>query len=183
MSVARFRLAPRLQQIRGDHVSPSAPFLRAWGTAWFPLRRRQSRRLRSWPAPSSLRRFPLRWRQSRQLRSLWPAPSSLRRSGRPLATTGFEAAPGTLPRSVSPLHRSAAAQADLDCRDRRFAAHGSTVAREEDGYDAPAGALAEWLGTGLQNPVHRFDSGRRLWLSGRRHCTFEKSSRAATSYG
>ena len=27
---------------------------------------------------------------------------------------------------------------------------------------APAGALAEWLGTGLQNPVHRFDSGRRL---------------------
>jgi hypothetical protein len=24
------------------------------------------------------------------------------------------------------------------------------------------GALAEWLGTGLQNPVHRFDSGRRL---------------------
>jgi hypothetical protein len=25
-----------------------------------------------------------------------------------------------------------------------------------------SGALAEWLGTGLQNPVHRFDSGRRL---------------------
>lgn len=24
------------------------------------------------------------------------------------------------------------------------------------------GALAEWLGTGLQNPVRRFDSGRRL---------------------
>lgn len=24
------------------------------------------------------------------------------------------------------------------------------------------GALAEWLGTGLQNLVHRFDSGRRL---------------------
>jgi hypothetical protein len=23
--------------------------------------------------------------------------------------------------------------------------------------------LAEWLGTGLQNPVHRFDSGRRLF--------------------
>jgi hypothetical protein len=26
----------------------------------------------------------------------------------------------------------------------------------------PRGALAEWLGTGLQNLVHRFDSGRRL---------------------
>jgi hypothetical protein len=26
----------------------------------------------------------------------------------------------------------------------------------------PGGALAEWLGMGLQNPVHRFDSGRRL---------------------
>ena len=22
--------------------------------------------------------------------------------------------------------------------------------------------MAEWLGTGLQNPLHRFDSGRRL---------------------
>ena len=27
---------------------------------------------------------------------------------------------------------------------------------------SPPGDVAEWLGTGLQNPVHRFDSGRRL---------------------
>ena len=27
---------------------------------------------------------------------------------------------------------------------------------------APRGALAEWLGMGLQNPVHQFDSARRL---------------------
>ena len=41
-----------------------------------------------------------------------------------------------------------------------------TVRRQEDGsergYDAPAGALAEWLGTGLQNLVQRFDSATRL---------------------
>ena len=41
-----------------------------------------------------------------------------------------------------------------------------TVRRGEDGfgagYDAPAGALAEWLGTGLQNLVQRFDSATRL---------------------
>ena len=29
-------------------------------------------------------------------------------------------------------------------------------------YNRPYGALAEWLGKGLQNPVHRFDSGTRL---------------------
>ena len=34
------------------------------------------------------------------------------------------------------------------------------------GYDGLRGALAEWLGTGLQNPVHRFDSGRRLLVVG-----------------
>lgn len=28
------------------------------------------------------------------------------------------------------------------------------------------GALAEWLGMGLQNPVLRFDSGRRLLFRG-----------------
>jgi hypothetical protein len=67
-----------------------------------------------------------------------------------------------MPRSVPPLHRRAAAEAALGRSGGRFRAHGRTVACEEDGYDAPAGALAEWLGTGLQNPVHRFDSGRRL---------------------
>jgi hypothetical protein len=35
-------------------------------------------------------------------------------------------------------------------------------ARRRPGYHCPRGALAEWLGTGLQNLVHRFDSGRRL---------------------
>ena len=30
------------------------------------------------------------------------------------------------------------------------------------------GDVAEWLGTGLQNPLHRFNSGRRL-LIGSRH--------------
>jgi hypothetical protein len=28
------------------------------------------------------------------------------------------------------------------------------------------GDVAEWLGTGLQNPLHRFNSGRRLLTSG-----------------
>jgi hypothetical protein len=38
---------------------PCAPFvLKASGTSRVPLRRRRSRGLRSWPAPSSLRRFP-----------------------------------------------------------------------------------------------------------------------------
>jgi hypothetical protein len=27
----------------------------------------------------------------------------------------------------------------------------------------PQGDVAEWLGTGLQNPLHRFNSGRRLF--------------------
>ena len=27
------------------------------------------------------------------------------------------------------------------------------------------GDVAEWLGTGLQNPLHRFNSGRRLLIS------------------
>ncbi len=34
---------------------------------------------------------------------------------------------------------------------------------EYDGLDAgPAGAVAEWLRSGLQSRVHRFDSGPRL---------------------
>ena len=38
----------------------------------------------------------------------------------------------------------------------------STVARKEDGYDDPRGAVAEWLGRGLQSLVQRFESARRL---------------------
>ena len=30
------------------------------------------------------------------------------------------------------------------------------------------GAVAEWLRSGLQSRVHRFDSGRRLWQRARR---------------
>jgi hypothetical protein len=42
------------------------------------------------------------------------------------------------------------------------------------------GALAEWLGTGLQNPVHRFDSGTRLLnLSARRLWRGSVAPRAA----
>jgi hypothetical protein len=29
------------------------------------------------------------------------------------------------------------------------------------------GAVAEWLRSGLQSRVHRFDSGRRLWSTGK----------------
>ena len=43
---------------------------------------------------------------------------------------------------------------------------GAVIARvyepEETATIAPRGALAEWLGTGLQNLVRRFKSGRRL---------------------
>src|SRR3954462_12194535 len=30
-----------------------------------------------------------------------------------------------------------------------------------------SGAVVEWLGSGLQSRVHRFDSGRRLWFEPR----------------
>ena len=36
------------------------------------------------------------------------------------------------------------------------------VFRSNDGQNPPPGDVAEWLGAGLQNPLHRFDSGRRL---------------------
>ena len=42
------------------------------------------------------------------------------------------------------------------------AATRSTLGREEDGYDGPSGAVAEWLGRGLQSLVQRFESARRL---------------------
>ena len=44
---------------------------------------------------------------------------------------------------------------------RRLPRRGPGLARPRVRW-APLGALAEWLGTGLQNLVHRFDSGRRL---------------------
>ena len=44
------------------------------------------------------------------------------------------------------------------CRRQRHGEEGG----EHAGYSRCPGALAEWLGTGLQNLVHRFDSGRRL---------------------
>ena len=54
-------------------------------------------------------------------------------------------------------------------RSRGWSGFLDEVARALGGYDsAGSGALAEWLGTGLQNLVHQFDSGRRL--SDRRHC-------------
>jgi hypothetical protein len=57
--------------------------------------------------------------------------------------------------SASPIQDTCATQAPL------------ALAHEPRGRGCPAtmacrGALAEWLGTGLQNLVHRFDSGRRL---------------------
>jgi len=56
----------------------------------------------------------------------------------------------------------AAAQADLDDLANRVGSHASTLGREEDGYDGLSGAVAEWLGRGLQSLVQRFESARRL---------------------
>ncbi len=40
---------------------------------------------------------------------------------------------------------------------------GSTpVFRSRRSCSAATGDVAEWLGAGLQNPLHRFNSGRRL---------------------
>ena len=36
------------------------------------------------------------------------------------------------------------------------------VFRSDGRFRPPSGDVAEWLGAGLQNPLHRFDSGRRL---------------------
>ena len=45
-------------------------------------------------------------------------------------------------------------------------AHGAMLARTgaaaEGGYDCQQGAVAEWLGSGLQSRVQRFESARRL---------------------
>src|SRR5689334_1156954 len=40
--------------------------------------------------------------------------------------------------------------------------------RNLDATIAPRGAVAEWLGRGLQSLVHQFDSGRRLRLRRKR---------------
>ena len=49
----------------------------------------------------------------------------------------------------------------IDCF-TRAAAFLDEVLEALAGYDGRSGALAEWLGNGLQSRVHRFDSGRRL---------------------
>jgi hypothetical protein len=64
---------------------------------------------------------------------------------------------------VTPLHVRAAAEADLDDLGSAFDRHASTLGRLEDGYDGLSGAVAEWLGRGLQSLVQRFESARRLW--------------------
>ena len=68
---------------------------------------------------------------------------------------------------MSPLHVRTAAQADLDDLARSFGGHASTLGREEDGYDGLSGAVAEWLGRGLQSLVQQFESARRLYWDGR----------------
>ena len=68
---------------------------------------------------------------------------------------------------MPPLHVRAAAQADLDDLARSFGGHSVTLGREEDGYDCLSGAVAEWLGRGLQSLVQQFESARRLCFDGR----------------
>jgi hypothetical protein len=63
---------------------------------------------------------------------------------------------------VPPLHVGAAAQADLDDLANGLGGHELTLGRQEDGYDGLSGAVAEWLGRGLQSLVQRFESARRL---------------------
>ena len=81
----------------------------------------------------------------------------------PFAAPDLEAAPRALERPVPPLHRRPAAQAALGCLGSGLTGHRLTVAREEDGYDDPRGAVAERLGRGLQSLVQRFESARRLY--------------------
>ena len=81
--------------------------------------------------------------------------------GLAFAAADLEPAARALERSVAPLHRDTAAQADLDLW-RRCDAHRATVVLQEDGYDEPPGAVAEWLGRGLQSLVQQFESARRL---------------------
>jgi hypothetical protein len=64
---------------------------------------------------------------------------------------------------VPPLHVRAAAQADLGDLADRLGGHALTLGRQEDGYDGLSGAVAEWLGRGLQSLVQRFESARRLF--------------------
>ena len=78
-------------------------------------------------------------------------------AGVALAAADLEAAPRALERAVSPLHERAAAQADLDGLGRGLGGqHGRTLGRGEDGYDGRSGAVAEWLGRGLQSLVQRY---------------------------
>ena len=64
---------------------------------------------------------------------------------------------------MPPLHVRAAAQADLDDLANGLGGHALTLGRQEDGYHGLSGAVAEWLGRGLQSLVQRFESARRLF--------------------
>ena len=96
-----------------------------------------------------------------RLRAVVPAVA-----GVAFAAADLEPAPRALERAVPPLHVSAAAQADLDDLADERGGHASTLGREEDGYDGLSGAVAEWLGRGLQSLVQQFESARRLVSSG-----------------
>src|SRR5207237_6659964 len=51
--------------------------------------------------------------------------------------------------------------------ERQLSWHGSRLPSPPNlqRYDEPRGAVAEWLGRGLQSLAHQFDSGRRLSVS------------------
>ena len=61
---------------------------------------------------------------------------------------------------MPPLHVRTAAQADLDDLGGRLGGHAATLGREEDGYDGLSGAVAEWLGRGLQSLVQQYEENR-----------------------
>ena len=63
---------------------------------------------------------------------------------------------------MPPRHVCTAARADLDEPAETLGGHASNLGREEDGYDCLSGAVAEWLGRGLQSLVQQFESARRL---------------------
>src|SRR3954465_8651071 len=58
-----------------------------------------------------------------------------------------------------------------------------TKRRESRSYDARRGAVAEWLGRGLQSLAHQFDSGRRLSVppAGGSSALIGQTSRASSS--
>ncbi len=114
--------------------------------AWGDARRRSGRRSRC-----SARS------RERDYASVGPAVARL-----PFAAADLEPAARALERAMPPLHVRAAAQADLHDFADGIGGHAATLGRREDGYDGRSGAVAEWLGRGLQSLVQRFESARRL---------------------